>query len=132
MAERYFLRETKDGELIIKEELLTTRAEKIADDFIGDVRRPNVKSSQLRKFYNEVKALAKRAEEEKFEKIKPLVKMLKVKVNYQKGRGFVPEVFVRFISDCVDNIEDKSDFDAFVKHFEAVIGFYYGKAQRFD
>jgi len=134
MAERYFLRQTEDGDLVIKEELLTTKAEEWASKFVGnDPRRPEVKSSQLRKFYNEVKALAKKAEgQKKAQKIKPLVKMLKVKVNYQKGRQLVPDSFVKFISECVDKVDDKNDFDAFVKHFEAVVGYYYGKAERFD
>ncbi len=134
MAERYFLKQTENGELVIKEELLTTEAEEWADKFIGkDPTRPELKSSQLRKFYNEVRALAKKAEgKEKFEKIRPLVKMLKVKVNYQKGRKLVPVSFVDFISGCVDKIGDKDDFDAFVKHFEAVVGYYYGKVEKFD
>ncbi len=131
--EKFFLKKAEDGSWVIKEELVTAKAEEIADKFIGkDPKKPNLKSSQLRKFYMEVKALEDRIKGEKFDKIKPLVKMLKVKANYQKGRGLVPQDFVDFITKCVDNVNDKDDFKAFVRHFEAVVGYYYGKAERFD
>ena len=131
--EKFFFRKTGDGSWVIKEELVTTEAEKIARDLVGDKPRdPNLKSSQLRKFYMEVKSLEDRIKAEKFEKVKPLVKMLKVKVNYQKGRKLVPNEFVDFITKCVDNINDEDDFKAFVTHFEAVVGYYYGKAEKFD
>ncbi len=132
--ERFFLKKTSDGKWVIKEEMLTSVAESWANEFVGgNPRKPLLKSSQLRKFYNEVRALANRVEAEGFEKIKPLIKMLKVKVNYQKGRELVPKEFVDFISNCVDNVNDEMDFvDGFVKHFEAVVGYYYGKAERFE
>ena len=134
MAEqKYFLRKAETGEWVIKEELVTKEAEKIADELVGNnPRKPDLKSSQLRKFYMEVKALEDRVKAEKFDKIKPLVKMLKVKVNYQKGRGLVHPKFVDFITKCIDNVNDENDFKAFVTHFEAVVGYYYGKAEKFD
>lgn len=134
MEERYFLRKTSDGKWVIKEEMLTTKAEKWAYEFIGDnPRDPKLKSSQLRKFYNEVRGLADRVEGEGFERVKPLIRMLKAKVHYQKGRKLVPQEFVNFISKCVDEVKDETDFlEGFVKHFEAVVGYYYGKVERFD
>jgi CRISPR-associated protein Csm2 len=132
--EKFFFRKAENGEWVIKEELVTAEAEKIANELVGDnPRKPDLKSSQLRKFYMEVKALEDRVKaEEKFDRIKPLIKMLKVKVNYQRGRGLVPPKFVEFITKCVDNVNDREDFKAFVMHFEAVVGYYYGKAEKFD
>ncbi len=132
--EKYFLRKTSDGKWVIKEEMVTNIAEDWANKFVGNnPRKPLLKSSQLRKFYNEVRALAERVELEGFDKIKPLIKMLKVKVNYQKGRDLVPKEFVDFITECVDRVNDKEDFiDGFVRHFEAVVGYYYGKAKKLD
>jgi CRISPR-associated protein Csm2 len=128
MAEEKFFFRKAD-----KEELVTAEAEKIANELVGDnPRKPDLKSSQLRKFYMEVKSLERKVEAEGFEKIKPLIKMLKVKVNYQRGRGLVPPKFVEFITKCVDNVNDREDFKAFVMHFEAVVGYYYGKAEKFD
>ena len=132
--EKFFFRKAENGEWVIKEELVTAEAEKIANELVGDnPRKPDLKSSQLRKFYMEVKALEDRVKaEEKFDRIKPLIKMLKVKVNYQRGRGLVPPKFVEFITKCVDNVNDREDFKDFVMHFEAVVGYYYGKAEKFD
>jgi CRISPR type III-A-associated protein Csm2 len=128
MAEEKFFFRKAD-----KEKLVTTEAEKIANELVGNnPRKPDLKSSQLRKFYMEVKSLERKVEAEGFEKIKPLIKMLKVKVNYQRGRGLVPPKFVEFITKCVDNVNDREDFKDFVMHFEAVVGYYYGKAEKFD
>jgi CRISPR-associated protein Csm2 len=129
MAEEKFFFKKAD-----KEKLVTTEAEKIANELVGNnPRKPDLRSSQLRKFYMEVKALEDRVKaEEEFDRIKPLIKMLKVKVNYQRGRGLVPPKFVEFITKCVDSVNDKEDFKAFVMHFEAVVGYYYGKAEKFD
>ncbi|CUS91329.1 CRISPR-associated protein Csm2 [Candidatus Kryptobacter tengchongensis] len=134
MEERYFLRKTSDGKWVIKEEMLTNEAQKWAEKFIGNnPKNPELKSSQLRKFYNEVRGLADRVEGEGFERVKPLIRMLKAKVHYQKGRKLVPQEFVNFISKCVDEVKDETDFlEGFVKHFEAVVGYYYGKVERFD
>jgi hypothetical protein len=53
MAEEKFFFKKAD-----KEELVTAEAEKIANKLVGDnPRKPDLKSSQLRKFYMEVKAL---------------------------------------------------------------------------
>jgi len=148
--ERYFLRQTEDGEWVIKEEMLTTRAEEWAEKFVGDdPKKPKLKSSQLRKFYNEIKKLEKMVEAEGFEKILPLIRMLKAKAEYQMGRGrkvkrekgqekvnyeYVTPEFVDFITKCVssENLQKEEDFKAFVKHFEAVVGYYYGKAEKLD
>jgi CRISPR type III-A-associated protein Csm2 len=128
MAEEKFFFRKAD-----KEKLVTTEAEKIANELVGNnPRKPDLKSSQLRKFYMEVKSLERKVEAEGFEKIKPLIKMLKVKVNYQRGRRLVPPKFVEFITKCVDNVNDREDFKDFVMHFEAVVGYYYGKAEKFD
>jgi CRISPR-associated protein Csm2 len=131
--ETYFLKKVKD-KWVIKEEFLTRKAEEVARDLVGNnPQKPKLKSSQLRKFYNEVKSLAAKAEVEGFERVKPLVRMLKAKVSYQKGRGVVPADFVRFISENVDKIQGEADFtQGFVKHFEAVVGYYYGIAEKFE
>jgi len=123
--ERYFLRQTEDGEWVIKEEMLTREAEEWAKKFAYD----GLKRTQLRRFYNEVRSLADRVKDDaSFKRILPLIRMLKAKVAYQKGRRLVPDSFVEFINTCVDekNLVDKDDFlKGFVKHFEAVVGYHY-------
>jgi hypothetical protein len=59
--EKFFFRKAENGEWVIKEELVTAEAEKIANELVGDnPRKPDLKSSQLRKFYMEVKALERK------------------------------------------------------------------------
>lgn len=122
---------------VIREALLTDEAERIAGRFVGkNLREPDLSSAQLRKFYGEVKALQAKIEahsKEEFEKYRPLVKMMKAKVAYasnSKKQGRVPDEFKNFIDRCVGAIQTVEDFKAFALHFEAVVGFYYGKGVR--
>jgi len=84
--------------------------------------------SQLRNFFNDVRSLeAKVKAESDFSQLIPHIKMLKAKVAYAFGRGNVPREFKELISKCVSKIESKEDFQAFVKFFEAIVGYFYGE-----
>ncbi|MHB8279468.1 MAG: type III-A CRISPR-associated protein Csm2, partial [Candidatus Humimicrobiaceae bacterium] len=63
---------------------------------------------------------------EHFKKIMPLIKMLKSKIVYASARQKNMGEFEEFIKDRIDKIKDKKDFKAFVLHFEAVVGYFYG------
>lgn len=106
--------------------LLTTDAEREADSFFRD----RLTSAQLRRFYNEVKALEARIEAGGFEANAPLVKMLRSKVAYacprQKNRK-IPESFATFLWKHIEHIRSEQDFKDFRLMFEAVVGFFYGK-----
>jgi CRISPR-associated protein Csm2 len=126
--EKFFFRKAENGEWVIKEELVTDKAKEIAKNFVKE----GMERNQLRKFYMEVKSLERKVEAEGFEKIKPFIKMLKAKVNYQRGRKtegkkLVTDGFVNFISECVDHVNSEDDLKAFVKYFEAVVGYYFGE-----
>lgn len=114
---------------ILREDLLTDKAQELARNFLNV--RPRLTAAQLRRFFNEVRALEARVKAEKhkegFEKIKPLIKMLKSKVAYSAGGRRVPREFKDFIFRCVDEIKDRDDFMGFVRHFESVVGFFYGE-----
>jgi len=122
---------------IIKEELLTTKAVEWAKSFINPQRthrgprNPKLTSAQLRRFYNDVKALESKIASGEFEKNKPIIKMLKSKVAYAspvRGRDRkVPIEFRNFLEEMVDNINDLKDFEAFCLTFEAVVGYFYGE-----
>lgn len=126
--ESYYLNEKG----IIKTEMLEAFAEKEAKKLSNaTIKNRDTTTTQLRKFFNEVKALEKRLKDngdtdEYFSKIMPLVKMLKAKIHYSFGRDKVPKEFEEFILTKVDNVRDKNDFKAFVLHFEAVVGYFYG------
>ena len=140
MTNFYYVDEDKK---VIKEELITTRAELWAESFIRPSRpkekwqrNPRLTSAQLRKFHMEAKELEERIKnrknpDEEFKILRPLVKMLKSKVAYAcptTGRDRkVPEEFRKYIEEMVDNIEDWDDFKAFALCFESVVGFFYGQ-----
>ncbi len=112
---------------IIKIILITDLAKEIGKLFAKS-RNNKISSAQLRKFFNDIRAIEVKAEavgDRDFNKILHLVKMLKAKVAYSKGRRNVSGFFKEFIDICIEKIEDRKDFDAFVKFFEAIVGYFY-------
>lgn len=114
---------------IIKEEFLDSKAKSEAGKFY------KLNPSQIRRFFSEVKSLEKRLKdnnesEDYFQKILPLIKMLKAKVSYAYGRQVVTKEFEEFINEKINMIKTKEDFKAFVLHFEAVVGYFYGLSKR--
>jgi len=115
----------EDGNL--RRKLLTDEASEIAKEF----KRSNLTNSQLRKFYNEVKALKDRIEategndEEKFKKNEAMIAMLKSKITYARYRpqGKNLEALKKFIDTFIDKIRSFQDFEDFIIFFEAVVGF---------
>lgn len=113
----------------LKESLLTSYAEEQAASFVRD----RLNSSQLRKFYHEVKALEAKIDAGGFEANAPFVKMLRSKVAYAcpfRGDKKIPESFARFLWKHVDQISSKENFKDFCVVFEAIVGFFYGKGGR--
>ena len=119
---------------ILDSNLLTNKAEAWAREFASRGLSP----TQIRKFYNDVKALESKIEAKKdeptgFKEVLPLIKMLKSKVAYAVrlgGQQRVPFEFKRFIDEMIESINDEKDFEAFCKVFEATLGFFYGKSKR--
>ncbi len=92
--------------------------------------RDKITSSQLRRFFGEIKGLYNRLENgEDFSRILPLVKIMKSKVYYASDRTKIKKPFAGFILGGIDQIKDEKDFRAVVMHFEAVVGFMYGKGK---
>ena len=121
---------------VIKKELLSEKAEDIAKSLFIPLRngkeKPGITSSQIRRFYNEIKSLEKQLSSKQFKVLLPLIKMVKSKVAYasnpaRRTGSRITKEFRNFIVNCIDNINDEKDFKAFTLHFEAVMGFFYGK-----
>lgn len=113
---------------IIKTELLDEEAEKLAKSFVD--RPPKLSSAQMRRFFGEFRQLEKKVFSSiSFEEVKPLIKMVKSKASYAANRpnNRIPDTFKKFLTDNVNAINTKDDFKAFMLHFEAVVGFYYGQ-----
>lgn len=119
----------------LKPDLLDDYAQNKAKDFIPNKAKDskeNLKSTQMRRFYDELKAIErkimaeKNIEEQKrnFERDRPLIVMFKAKAVYAEKRGVAPRAFTQFIFDHVASINDLNDFKGFLKVFEAVVAFH--------
>ncbi len=120
----------------IRPELLDGEAEKEAKAWLDSNKGENSEftKSQLRRYFNEVKNLERQLKalgEGGWDTVYPMVKMLKSRIAYDKNRdnnkNKIPDSFENFIRNCVDSIKEEKDFKAFVKYFEACVGFFKGK-----
>lgn len=115
-----------------EQELYDTLAEQQAEQL-------EINSSQLRKFFGEVKELyrqfdtstatASDAEKDRIyqEKIEARFKMLRSKVAYAKRPSIrLNRAFAAFLEHGISAVKNRTDFVRFVHHFEAVVGFMYG------
>lgn len=116
--------EYRDGKGNIAAKWVDSVAERVAQ-YLGNEK---LKPAQLRRFYSEVKTLERvwmtrgRTKEE-FALLLPQVKILKAKAIYAKERGVAGDYFQRWISEHVNAVNTSRDFEAFLLHFEAVVGF---------
>lgn len=124
---------------IIRSELLDSEAYEQAKAFLAyyfnkrkgakelDANK-SLSSAQLRRFFNEFRQLEKKVKAEGFEKIKPLIKMAKSKAAYASNpkKPKIPTAFKDFLVNNIDEVNSEKDFQAFMLHFEAVVGFFYG------
>lgn len=84
------------------------------------------KPTQLRRFYDEMclwheKVLQK---PEEFSTFLPLIKMLKAKVAYAKGRGHVDADYEALLRHCIDQVDSSAKLAQCKTFFEAFMGFY--------
>jgi len=118
-------------------ELLDSKAEQWARKF------SKVSASQLRRFYEDVLSLKKRlqleatgtrqeAREKAFDRLRADFKMLKAKAVYAYGRSEkqFPRDCLQFFVNHVHAVRTARDFDAFAKHFEAVLAFHKALAEK--
>lgn len=115
-------------------ELFSTKAEEFAKEVFEGQLKTNGKANkptQLRKFYDEVlrfdgilKGLSQEKQKEEFDKLLPYLKMLNAKAAYAMARDLVTSEFRDFITQSLNQIKTKDDFDIFVGLFEAFMGFY--------
>jgi len=118
----------------IRVELLDEMAAKTAESFVERDSRTNrltrgsLSSAQLRRFFSELRQLEKKVKVMGFDKVKPLIKMVKSKASYaaNPANPKIPASFKSFLINNIDEIQTGKDFEAFMLHFEAVVGFFYG------
>lgn len=106
--------------------LFSQKAEDLARK-IGEEGRGNEnKSTQLRRYFDELvrldtQAKAKNAD---MDLILPQVHMLVAKVAYAKGRKLVSDSFVDMMKIGITQINDKDDLRVFTNFLESFMGFY--------
>ena len=119
----------------LAEELFASIAsEKAAKVFQAGEGRKN-KSTQLRKFYDELVMWfekvnlerTKEAKASKYSEVAPFIKMMIAKVAYAKGREHVDECFEQLFSHLIKQITDAESLKHAKLFMEAFMGFY--KAQ---
>jgi CRISPR-associated protein Csm2 len=108
----------------IRPELLCEEADGVAKKLYDDSSK-QLNSAQLRRFFEEVRHLEKVVNTQGFEVARPLIRMLAAKAHYAHGRKNIGDVFKDFLAQHAKAIQDEPDFRAFVKFFEAIVGFYY-------
>lgn len=117
------------GKKQIDPDLFSAKAETLAETIYREQQQSRGKAnkpSQIRKFYDEVLRFDSmlKTNPSDFENILPYLKMLNAKAAYAMGRDLVSKSFKDFISNSLNQIKDKGDFDAFAGLFEAFMGYY--------
>ncbi|MDD6087824.1 MAG: type III-A CRISPR-associated protein Csm2 [Desulfovibrionaceae bacterium] len=132
----YFKDDGKGGKVMdpewVDKKALEVAKKLVVKGYGGKDSKNSIKASQLRKFYADVKGLElswkyQQRTEEAFVTILPQLKILKAKSRYAQARGVVPPAFSSWIEEHVNAIRNTQDFEAFLLHFEAVVGFCYGE-----
>ena len=109
-------------------ELFSKKADELAKQIAGDGGRGKNKSSQIRRYFDEVVRLNDLAQqgtdEEMSYKVLPQVHMLIAKVVYAEGRSLVTNSFVDLMKNGIEQIRDKKDLQVFTNFLESFMGFY--------
>lgn len=112
-------------------------AEQAAEKIKRDTRDPskinkdNNKTTQLRKFYDELamwndrvqKAQTKQAREDEYKNLEAFIKMLKAKVAYAEGRKHINTHFSDVFNKCIDQISSADTLKEAKLFMEAVMGY---------
>jgi CRISPR-associated protein Csm2 len=119
----------------LDEELFSEVASETAKTIAGNPSKHINKSTQLRRFYDEIvmwehktMLLANIKEEEqreeKFTEMLPFIKMINAKVAYAEGRKLVDSNYVKLMSHCLSQVKDQASMKHFKLFMEAFMGFY--------
>lgn len=123
---------------LLKPHLLDEEALVVAESLVSEsLGRNKMKASQLRRFYDDVLSLRRRLDlesgtdltqrERSFSAIRAEFKMLKAKAVYAWGRDqgkTFPLPMLQFVINHVHAVKSARDFDAFCKHFQAVVAYH--------
>ena len=129
-------------ELCRKVVLVRTEGQPLAPDLFDGIARqaagvvasdrPKTKTSQLRRFYDELLRWEARVNEggpdgakERLREHLPFIRMMNAKAGYARGRNLVGASFVTLLGRCLEQVNDDPDALRNGKlFFEAFMGFY--------
>lgn len=82
--------------------------------------------TQIRKFYDELVMWDDKVnlDNTEYDKYKVLLKMMKAKIAYSKGRKHIDERFTMLFNKCMDQINSAQKLRQFKLFFEAFMGYY--------
>ncbi len=112
----------------LEAELFDRIAQQMAE-IIAECRSETNKSTQVRKFYDELTMWNDRVQsagdpQAKYRELAPFIKMLNAKVTYARGRKHVDEAFETLFSHCIRQINSAQTLHYCKLFIEAFIGFY--------
>jgi len=106
------------------------------DEIAQTFRDGRLTTTQLRRFFNQARALEKELKTKTFERLKEDVATLKPIAAASVGRKTAPDIFKQFIDRNVDLVLRSPDSDALVRgfltHFQSVVAYlkYYEEKRR--
>ena len=111
---------------LIDPELFSSKAEELAKKIFNEKTSKANKTTQIRKFYEEVLRFDSitKTNPSEFESVLPYLKMINAKAAYAAGRDLISSGFKDFISDSLKQVNDRKDFEVFASLFESFIGYY--------
>lgn len=116
----------------IDPELFNTLAQREARRVAQPQDRNRNKSTQLRRFYDELVLWEMRASQqpEKFAEFLPFIRMLNAKAAYAEGRKLVDRTFVELLAETLKQVNSTATLTTCKTFWEAFMGFY--KQERQD
>jgi CRISPR-associated protein Csm2 len=92
----------------------------------GKMDKDKNKSTQLRRFYDEVCMWAEKVGHDatRFDENLPFIKMIGAKVAYANGRKLVDDTFLDYMEQGLKQVKDLKTFNTFKTFMEAFMGYY--------
>lgn len=101
---------------------------------VAKVVKKDLKTTQLRKFFSEIKANERELKEKGWNGIKADFYLMRPNLAYAKARNLVPDKFFKLMDICMkqvdkgDDEQKKENYKRFVQFLEAIVAYhkYYG------
>jgi len=90
-----------------------------SDKISGDISK-----TQIRRIFSAVKKIQMEVRRESFDKQKDKIILLKPKLAYAAKKKNEVKHLAEILSECIDTIKNKDDFERFVDFFEAIIAYH--------